>query len=333
MKKRILLICGFFNTGGSSLYSYEIANQLKDKYDFVFMGHHPGPMMEKFEKIGDVVLVKNRVGFNYSVSEISPIINKFNPHVCHICIPGSQDITYPLYIFSPTICTVLCEQQIGFDYTLFNKILFLSEYNKNFQHVQYDNYEVIRPGISDPIRTGRPTNKRSVFGRISAFCPSKKILDTVKCAAKVPNLFIIAGEILSPEYYNTVVNYIKSNNIRNVQIIPNIFDYQKHHILQSINILHYPTSSETFCFSILEGMAYGLPILSYNNSAIPEFNHQNNIELCNNLDELMVKTREYSNMTSKELHDKGNINRQTYERNYSGRRFAMDISRVYEEAS
>lgn len=80
----------------------------------------------------------------------------------------------------------------------------------------------------------------------------------------------VAGD--GPELIN-IQNYIKTNNLNdNVIIYGNVQGKDKHMLLQKCHIMILPTNhNEGMPVSILEGMLYGMPIISKNVGGIPDW--------------------------------------------------------------
>jgi glycosyltransferase involved in cell wall biosynthesis len=80
--------------------------------------------------------------------------------------------------------------------------------------------------------------------------------------------FIIAGD---GEYLNRAKKYVEDNHINNVTFIGFIKDADKHKILSSSDLLILTSESEGLPNVILEGMLYGLPIITTNVGAIADW--------------------------------------------------------------
>ncbi len=352
----ILFINNFFNPGGSTLTSLELAKSLKeDGHTLTFVGCYGTELISEFEQLGTVWHTFGYVppqfdlyGIcflrNDSDKEITIIelVEEFKPDIIHIFIPGQENPRYfkTLPQDCIKICTVLCGQKIGFDPSLFDCVTFLSEYSKGLSNPS--NGKVIRPGLGEQEKS---VNRRFfgdiVFGRISAFCPSKKIIDTVECAKACPEFkFIIAGEIQDHTYALQIENECK--NLKNVILDFNISEEKKKEYLKEIDVLHYPTSNESFCYSILEAMASQKIILSYKNSAIPEFIKNNEVKkglyvcdngifLVNNIEELKESTIRLSNFIYTSRLILGNGNLKVYNKHYTREKYKERMLKVYDE--
>ncbi len=252
-------------------------------------------------------------------------------------LPGHENPTFLNSITLPKICTVLCGQQIGFSHKMFDHVRFISQFQKKLNkniipHLK--DHSVIRCGLGPDrakFRNPNPDTK-TCFGRVSAFCPSKRVLDTLECAKVFPeNMFLIAGHVLDIGYYKSVIGFIKSNSLENVRVNVNISDFDKEALYNEIDVLHYPTENEAFCFSILEGMQRTKAVVSYNNSSIPELNHKGTLSLAENLniDDLVKKTAGYVEKPATIPNDALN-NRAVYEEHYTSKKYSESMEFLYE---
>ena len=332
----ILHVPNFYNPGGSAKACYEIACNLRE-HNQQFVGCVNGSYRYKFMDIGQSHLFDTIGPLDYG-NRIHELIKHFKPDVLHVYIPGHENPSYfkglPKNLIK--VCTVLCGQKIGFDPSTFDHITFLSEYNKSLSlsSIEGVNSSVIRCGSTCPIEYNyKPIDKEHVvFGRISAFCPSKRILETLKCSSKLrDNTFLIAGEIQDHIYHQKIVNFVRDNSLDNVEIYTNVSDGTRESIYERIDVLHYPTTNEAFCFSILEGMERGLSVISYDNSSIPELNHKDNLVLVKDgdMDQLVSETIKLS-QSQEECNRLGKLNRSVYEEFYTARRYSDDVLNLYE---
>jgi glycosyltransferase involved in cell wall biosynthesis len=330
----ILHIQNFYNPGGSAKACYELAVNLRG-HNQQFVGFIDGYMRYDFMDIGHAHLFNTVAPFDYG-QRIIDLISYFKPDIIHVYIPGHESPSYfnmmPDSI--PKVCTVLCGQSTGFDYSLFNRITFPSIYNMNINKEKCSENKccVVRCGSSCPPYSGNEKRGSSiVFGRISAICPSKKIEDTLYCASKMPNnLFLVAGEVQDKEYCRKLLEIAR--DISNVEFHVNVREDIRENLYDRIDVLHYPTSNEAFCFSILEGMERGKAVLSYDNSAIKELSNKNNLILAKDgdLDELLGLSLDLSN-GDLDVRALGVLNREVYEEFYTSGRYTDDILDIYME--
>jgi glycosyltransferase involved in cell wall biosynthesis len=335
----ILHINNFYNPGGSAKACYEIAFNLQE-HNQSFVGFADGQTRYDFMNLGHAHLFKTIAPFDYG-QRVIDLISYFKPDIIHVYIPGHENPSYfndiPLDI--PKVCTVLCGQSIGFDPIIFDKITFLSDYSLNLNKNKCLNNKclVVRGGMSPALieeKEKKKTldNRNPVFGRVSAMCPSKKIEDTLYCAERMPeNKFLIGGEVQDKNYCRELVR--RAERLSNVEFYVNITQKLKNSIYERSDIIHYPTSNETFCFSILEGMERGRAVISYNNSAIKELSNKDNLVLAEDedLDKLLSLTRRMAS-DSGYIKNIGKLNKEVYEEFYTSQRYADDILSIYMEA-
>jgi len=156
-------------------------------------------------------------------------------------------------------------------------------------------------------------------------------MDTIICAEHLPrNRFIVAGQVQDVGYFNEVIDYIKEKDLKNIDLLYNISHHQKELLYRDIDVLHYPTENEAFCFSILEGMQRWKAVVSYNNSAIPELDHNKSLFLVeDNLGSLLEATVEYSKNPDKIVND-AIKNRKVYEEYYTGDTYVKNMKELYD---
>lgn len=309
---KIAFINNFYNSGGGARLSYELAKGLGMNNEMRFYGCVNGEYRSKFAKIGPAFLFPFNIDLSYG-NELIKELHIFNPDIVHVFTPGKESLLFlkNLPQKAKKIVTILNDNIIGFDTSIVDQVIFISQYQKNInKHIE--NSSVVRPAIS--FESCRSNQKEiPTFGRISPFCPTKKIQDTISCAKLINNQFCIAGEIqkseISSNYHRGIVAY--SRNANNVSITVNINENQKQYLLEKIDVLHYPTTKEAFCFSILEGFAAKKPVLTYKNSALLEIMGDSEWA-CSDLSELKEKTIKMSTLSSYERQSIGEKNHHLY---------------------
>jgi glycosyltransferase involved in cell wall biosynthesis len=113
-------------------------------------------------------------------------------------------------------------------------------------------------------------------GRIGNITPWKKVTDFVHAVpliikgTKCPTAFMLAGAVHeNPAYAGLVLKAAKmlfvETRIRFLWNIP-----QKFAFLGMLDLFLYPTSREGFCIAAIEAMSMGLPVITYDDSAMPE---------------------------------------------------------------
>lgn len=303
---KIAFINNFFNAGGSAKTALCLANNFSKEHEMQFYGFWDGVYREKFEKAGKVTIL-NSAGFDYS-DELIENINSFNPEIIHIFIPGAQNPSYfqKLPKKAKKFITVLCEQKIGFDNSLFDKVFFISNYGEYFSGKQ-KNSMVIRPSY-DYDFLEKVQAKNPCIGRVSAFCPSKLIHHTVAACSQHKKLnSTIVGEIQDLDYYKYIIALRDQLDIKNMKIIANASEELVHQTINDTDIWHYPTSSEAFCFSVLEAMAAKKPVISYKDGAIPEL-FDNDDWLASSFEDMLEKTKRLVSLSPSERAEIGKNN-------------------------
>jgi len=307
---RIAYINNFYNPGGSTKTAYALASIISASNEMQFYGFWDGSFREKFDKIGEAHLLPSS-NFDYG-NELLSRLEKFDPDIIHVFIPGGQNPSYfnKLTPRSKKFATILCEQPIGFNTNLFDRIFFQSNYGENYSG-KLNNGFVVRPGYEYEFE---PTRQRDVpvLGRVSAFCPSKLVDHTVGAASIFKNnKFIVAGEIQDKNYYSHISNIQRQNNISNLSIMSNISDSLVGSVITGCDIWHYPTSSEVFCFSVLEAMSAKKPVISYKLDAVKEF-FTDDQWLADSYDDMIEKTEKMINLNPQERQSIGESNYEVY---------------------
>ena len=332
----IMHFVNFFNGGGSTKTCLEHVAHMPE-HNHVFIGSDNGVSKSIFKTLGPTYTLSRDSNFNYAPHLSQNLIEKHEIDLIHFYLPGHENPTFLNKFEQKKLCTVLCGQKIGFGKNLFDHVRFISEYQTKLNEEEltdFQSYSVVRCGLGpDQAKFRNPNPKaKTCFGRVSAFCPSKRIMDTVQCAKVFnQNPFIIAGHILDVAYFESIISFIRDNNMKNVQIEYNIDDFQKEAIYNKIDVLHYPTENEAFCYSIVEGMQRTKPVISYDNSAIPELDILSSIDLVEsgNIEDLIEKTRVYVDNPAK-IPNAGLLNREVYEKNFTSKIYTESMGSLYE---
>lgn len=324
---RIAFINNFYNQGGSSLASYGLAKQLSAEHDMSFYGSVDGPFRKKFQELGETHLLREQ-NLEYD-QHIVNLISRFNPDIIHVFVPGEQSLNYVQHLPKcKRFASVLCGQKVGFDQSQFNKILFSSAYQKEISgHI--NNGEIVRYGV-DCKESFYPQKQTPVFGRIASYCPSKMIHDTVYCSNELrDNKFIVAGEVLDPAYFQSIKAYQKHFGNQNLEIKGGVTEEERQLIMNDIDVYHYPSSNEAFCFSILEAFASKKPVISYNNSAISEL-FGDTEWLCDDFKKLVELSKKMAALSVEERTSIGEANYLKYKQ-YSTDLYCKKMINIYNE--
>jgi glycosyltransferase involved in cell wall biosynthesis len=124
---------------------------------------------------------------------------------------------------------------------------------------------------------GIPQDTRAV-GRIGNIMAWKKAMDFVHAAPLIlrgavnasPPTFLLAGAVHeNPSYAERLIQTARRLFVADkIHFLWNI--QQKFAFLGMLDIFLYPTSREGFCISAIEAMSMGLPVITYDDSAMPE---------------------------------------------------------------
>jgi len=326
---RIAFINNFFNPGGSAKTALALAEKFHEKNEMRFYGFWDGCLRTKFAGFGPTRVLPS-TNFDYDFDLIKDL-ESFDPDIIHIFLPGAQNPSYINLLPSKSkkFITVLCEQKIAFDSKNFEKVLFLSEYSKNFNK-KITNSLVIRPSYEYDFLE-KAQRERPVLSRVSAFCRSK-LLDHTFSAASIfkKNDWVIGGEIQDSGFYQNLMATKEQLGLKNLKIISNISENLKNSIINDCDIWHYPTSSETFCFSVLEAMAAKKPVISYKLDAVKEF-FDSEDWLADDFNDMIEKTSKMISLKPSERYAIGISNYKLYLKN-NVEFYADSIMKEYEKA-
>lgn len=88
---------------------------------------------------------------------------------------------------------------------------------------------------------------------------------------KLPNLkFDVVGRIGENDYYSEIMEKFESFNLKNIVTLYGRVDDEKlSSIYSKASLFVFPSSYEGYGMVLIEAMGFGLPVVAYNNSAIP----------------------------------------------------------------
>lgn len=80
----------------------------------------------------------------------------------------------------------------------------------------------------------------------------------------------IIGSIIDTKYYNCLTKKIKEYQLeKNIVFRGRVSNEDKEHYLRTSSIFVFPSLLEGYGMAIMEAMQYGLPVVAFNNSAMP----------------------------------------------------------------
>lgn len=118
------------------------------------------------------------------------------------------------------------------------------------------------------------TERNFLFvGRI---VPNKKIEDIIrvfdyyrKNYYSKSNLIII-GTVYNDSYYNSLQKYISRKRICNIEFLNHVSDEVLDRVYNESDIYLCMSEHEGFCIPLIEAMSYGIPVVAYNSTAVPD---------------------------------------------------------------
>lgn len=136
--------------------------------------------------------------------------------------------------------------------------------DKNIEHFQTP-FEIAPKLDSHPI-----PSSLTFTGTIE---PRKGLIYLIKALAMLKNQgfeypLTIVGKITDRNYYNNLLEIISANSL-NVTFTGFISNDEVERILSSTDVFVFPSLLEGYGRSIIEAQVYGLPIVSFDNSAMP----------------------------------------------------------------
>lgn len=80
----------------------------------------------------------------------------------------------------------------------------------------------------------------------------------------------IIGAIIEPDYYDNLLKKIKEYNLeKDIVFHGRVTDDEKYHFMKTSAIFVFPSLLEGYAVVILEAMSYNLPVVAFNNTAMP----------------------------------------------------------------
>tara|TARA_R110002096_G_scaffold339860_1_gene533093 strand:- start:799 stop:1833 length:1035 start_codon:yes stop_codon:yes gene_type:complete len=279
--KTVLHIINWINIRGSERICFNTA-KYSPKYKHVFVAHTIGckNALENFEKYGKVVILPEVTPLSFEYIGILDLIKSEDIDIVHLYLPGDDLPPYVLSIKVPIILTILCTKYCNFKRPPQMKyVVASSKYAASLSpHLnplvvpagvekvepkltREDFFKEVLPGISTHVK---------IVSRIGALEPLKHPLDFIKVANLLKDdqslIFVMAG-IGEESYLNYLKSQVASPNFR---FLGKVSEDTKSEILDKSSVYLYPTEFEAFGFSVVEPMSHGCPVISYQNTAMPE---------------------------------------------------------------
>jgi glycosyltransferase involved in cell wall biosynthesis len=254
----------------------------------------PGDLEERFRKYATL----HDAGKDYQNSV--PVIREVKPDIIHMHMPGGS---FPLYCEqiaqtgAPLIENIHCvngahprEEEVMRARIVNSRYVHSLQRSKEKLHIiphaiDEEEWAALQSdGVRQTLRVIREKELgislvTPAVGRIGNITTWKKPADFVHAVPAIlrglspdcpPPAFLLAGAVHENPAY--AASLIKTANLlfvaNKIKFLWNI--QQKFTFLGMLDIFLYPTSQEGFCIAAIEAMSMGLPVVTYDDSAMPE---------------------------------------------------------------
>lgn len=296
-KKKILLISPSSGVGGAESVLIDLINGLKDNYELFLITHRgSNKLLLKNEYVRRIFVTQYFNGaletslnlLNILILPIGVIKNFFltvsiiKRNNIDIVISNSGTIFYPALaskFCGINIFTILHEKiENNFWRKLFFKInekyskniIFVSSFLEN-QFPETKKSIVINPGLPEQIQkelsqVRHEEHQKLIIGHVGTIYPTKGtdifVKSAIETCLKSKDLkFHVYGKILDKKYFNSIQNEVKACNLNNR--INFFHDKQTVEIFSGIDLLVVSSRFETYGLVILEALASGVPVISF----------------------------------------------------------------------
>jgi len=250
---------------------------------------HPGPLEASFSEVCSI-MPHGFATFEQALPEILPTLK---PDIVHAHNPGGS---FPLFmqwlvahgwrVVESHHCwtvSVAEEEQCAARVVASQALHNLQQSTKNLVVIPYPcdlEKALARKACRKQWREALGVPESGVvIGRLGNLTPWKCVPDFVRCVPSIlqravgtgkPLAFVVAGSTHeAPEVLEQCLELVHTLGVSdNIHFISPASD--KFGLLNSFDIFLYPTTRETMGISVLEAMACGLPVVSYEDSAVPE---------------------------------------------------------------
>jgi len=277
-KYKILHVLSFCNERGTTPTVTNIVKNMPE-YDhfFVFFAVSSEEAKQEFEKYGTVVVMEETSRLSFDYPQLPKFVQDNEIDLVHVYLPGDNLPTYITELSVPVVMTVNCTKGCHFDMEHLAKVIVPSEYSASLNPQL--NPQVIPYG-SDPLPPSLNfTDWRDFYGfdrdavlisRVGSIETVKHIEDFYKVASYFRHLenvhWIIGGKDSAG-----MLKYLKSQaDNPNIVELGYLSEQDKFDLYNASDFCLYPSEFEAFGFSLLEPLMCGIPVVSYNESAIPE---------------------------------------------------------------
>lgn len=129
-------------------------------------------------------------------------------------------------------------------------------------HINKQLYRDVHPRKKEMLFVGTVEPRKGIHFLLKAIKIVKQRCNDVKLN--------IIGKAVNDNYFNMLNDYIKENNLNdNVSFLGRIKDEDLEGYYKRAYLFVFPSLLEGYGLSIVEAMQYGIPVVAFNNSAIP----------------------------------------------------------------
>ena len=124
--------------------------------------------------------------------------------------------------------------------------------------------------------TEKKKNEERTFLFVGRMVPNKKIEDVIRVfdfyrRNYYKNSYLkLVGDNSKDIYYRSLCKYIEKNNIKNVEFTGRVTDEKLEEMYRTSDIYLCMSEHEGFCIPLIEAMSYGIPVVAYNSTAVPD---------------------------------------------------------------
>lgn len=335
--------------GGAGTYMNEIYRYHKPDTGFVYMnlGSHLDDFdVSDYQEKGDIAIMHKDESYKLSSLDFDILVVQFYEFAFCITdeLKKGRKVVYVIHSV-PTPEPMTLENPFGCNYEFKTKFEYLCECADILICVSYaeqkklegiypqhaHKIKVIHNGISyEGLSTLNENYKKSrrIFGYIGRTDYRKGILECIKAIKDMDAELHIACPKNDCEYLEKILMYVEAANMQDrVKFYGWCVGERKKNFLESLDALIIPSLYEPFGYVALEGMQYGLPIISSNNGGLDEildgYKYKYNPYSENGLTDIIV---EFQNDSDDEIHRQQEILLKNLSRFH-----AKDMAEKYEE--
>ena len=282
-KKRVLHVLTFLNQRGTTPTVLSVIKHDKEFEHFLAVKYVTSEEAKRnFEEYCTILTFPGQGPLSFDYPELPDKVKELGIDLVHVYLPGEELPEYVRKLNVPVILTVNCTKGCLFDKSGISKVVVPSNYSASLN--PHLDPIVIPYGLDDSSSTadrrrlvkkyfgtiGGNTGEPIIISRVGSIETVKHVEDFFSVAYKFRHLrsvfFIIGGVDRSGYLEHLKIKYPS----KGLATTGYLTEQEKADLYHCSDICLYPSEFEAFGFSILEPMVHGVPVISYNESAIPE---------------------------------------------------------------